>query len=245
MEENNSVNIKHKVQDYWTSRVEKFSELKLEELNSDMAERWLIELEKYLPKGLKSTIKILDIGTGTGFLALLLARCGYNVIGIDLTKDMIKSANKTAKTLNIKADFCVDDAEKPDFATESFDVIVTRNLTWILPNLEKSYVNWYMILKKGGVIINFDGDYCRENVEYKNLEEHAHKVINDSQWDLYEKIKSDIREVSFDRPNWDSELLDKIGFRDIIIDNTLGDRIYLEKDKFFNPTPIFTIVASK
>ena len=30
------------------------------------------------------------------------------------------------------------DAEKPDFAPHSFDVLVTRNLTWGLPHLAEA-----------------------------------------------------------------------------------------------------------
>ena len=38
--------------------------------------------------------KILDVATGTGKQAFAFARNGYNVIGIDLSKEMLKVANK-------------------------------------------------------------------------------------------------------------------------------------------------------
>ena len=34
---------------------------------------------------------VLDIGVGTGFLSIMLAEMGYNVVGIDLSEAMIKN----------------------------------------------------------------------------------------------------------------------------------------------------------
>lgn len=96
---------------------------------------------------------------GTGFFACLFAAEGHEATGIDLTPDMIKHAEHMAAVLGLDATFRIMDAENPDFEPESFDVLVTRNLTWTLPHVEKAYREWYRILKPGGVLINFDADY--------------------------------------------------------------------------------------
>lgn len=118
--------IKEDMEKYWTQRAEKFSALRKREFLSEKHAQWLQELEKYLPNG--KTLNILDIGTGTGFFALLLAERGHHVTGIDLTAEMIKEANRLSEELHLSADFCVMDAEEPKFPKGSFDAIVTRKL---------------------------------------------------------------------------------------------------------------------
>ena len=104
------------------------------------------------PRG--RTLRVLDVGTGTGFFACLLAAEGHEATGIDLTPDMIAHAGHMAAVLGQDVRFLLMDAEEPDFEDESFDVLVTRNLTWTLPHIEKAYREWFRILKPGGVLLN-------------------------------------------------------------------------------------------
>lgn len=235
--------MKEEVIDYWTSRAEKFNELKLQELESYMRKRWLKELNEYLPA--QKGLKILDIGTGTGFFCFLLGGEGHDLTGIDLTQQMIYEARKSSEQLGISAAFYVMDAENPEFDDNSFDAIVTRNVTWTLPDLKKAYQKWYKLLKDGGVIINFDADYCRENSDIKLSEKHAHSAITQAQWDSYEKLKAELRPITKPRPEWDVDLLKIAGFEKITIDEQVGNRIYCDQDQFYNPTPIFAIIARK
>ena len=46
-------------------------------------------------------------------------------------------------------------AEELTFAPESFDVIVSRNLTWNLHDPKKAYQSWERVLKSGGLLLNF------------------------------------------------------------------------------------------
>ena len=150
--------IKHRVTHYWSHRAEGFETQRLREFESEKKDRWLNELAKYLPQG--RPLRVLDIGTGTGFFACLMAEEGHEAIGIDLTPEMIDHARHMAAVLGLDAHFQIMDAEETDFASESFDVLVTRNLTWTLPHIARAYREWYRILKPGGVLINFDADYC-------------------------------------------------------------------------------------
>ncbi len=163
--------------------------------------------------------------------------------GIDLTGGMIDEARRTSSILGIPVDFYVMDAEKPDFAPHSFHVLVTRNLTWGLPHLAEAYANWHTLLKPGGLLINFDADYCRENISLPLPEHHAHKDISSRLIREYENFKDTLRSSQQPRPQWDQELLTAAGFHDIAIDTSVWKRIYADFDEFYNPTPIFTITA--
>mgnify|MGYP000482475991 FL=1 len=53
-----------------------------------------------------------------------------------------------------------------EYEDESFDVVITRNLTWTLPDVDKAYKEWHRVLRKGGVLLNYDANYAN----MKNLD---------------------------------------------------------------------------
>ena len=233
--------IKNRVTAYWSQRAGDFAQLRIRELESGKRELWLAEIDKYLPAGQK--LDILDVGTGSGFFAMLLGVEGHRVTGIDLCPDMIEEARKTAALLGVLAEFHVMDAERPDFSLSSFDAVITRNLTWTLPHLPEAYRNWRGLLKPGGVLLNFDADYCREKKERPLPANHAHKKVSPALAAEYEQIKDQLRPGQRPRPEWDAELLTEAGFHDIQVDSSVWERLYRDMDEFYNPTPIFTISA--
>lgn len=234
--------IKNDMANYWSRRAENFSRLRQREFASEKHEQWLAELDRYLPRGRK--LDILGIGTGTGFFAFLLAERGHHVTGIDLTPDMIREAKKTAERIGISPDFYSMDGEAPDFPPRSFDAIVTRKLTWALPDLPRTYRNWHRLLKPGGIFINFDADYCREKPPSSLPAQHAHQDVGEELMSEYERMKNLLRPTQRPRPEWDAELLALAGFSHITIDPDVWQRVYREKDEFYDPTPGFAISAT-
>lgn len=234
--------IKQEMAGYWSRRVEQFSALRCREFGSEKHQQWQEELEKYLPAG--RALDILDIGTGTGFLAFLLAERGHRVTGIDLTAEMVAEAERIGRALGISARFCVMDGECPAFPPRSFDAIVTRKLTWTLPHLDRAYASWHTLLKPGGVLINFDADYCRERQDAPLPAHHAHEGIGAELMEEYARMKDQLRPLQRPRPQWDAELLRQAGFRSVAVDTGVWGRIYREVDEFYDPTPGFAITAT-
>lgn len=235
--------IKEKIVDYWTERTGSFSDLRCKEFFSDKKDLWLAEISKHLPD--QKPLRILDLGTGTGFFCFLLAQLGHQASGIDLTESMIDKARELSKQLQIKADFHVMDAESPDFPDGSFDLLISRNLTWTLPNLEKAYGNWRRLLKPGGRLINFDADYHHQQPDTQLPANHSHKTMSQELMAKHERIMQELRKAQAPkRPAWDEELLTQAGFKNIAIDPTTWERIYAVKDELYNPVPIFCITAT-
>ena len=238
--------LKYRISSYWTRRAPSFAEQRARELSSGKRGRWLAELDRWLPGG--RGLDVLDIGTGTGFFALLLSERGHRVTGIDLSEEMIRYAKQSAERIGADAVFHVMDAEKPDLAPAGFDAIVTRNLTWALPHLEDAYAAWGKLLRPNGVLVNFDADYCRRtadavDAETELPENHAHKQVSQELIDENEQITLELSAHQLPRPQWDVGLLLDAGFERVTVDTGVWARVYAEKDEFYNPAPIFTIAA--
>lgn len=236
---------KQEIKSYWNKRSLEFSNLRRSELKSSMAEKWLEQIHKTMI--LRPGMKVLDVGTGAGFFAILLQNEGMNVTAIDLSEEMIKEAQQLAEEYTSGVEFKVMDAEALSFKEETFDIVLARNVTWILPHPDKAYREWLRVLKPGGVLLNFDADYGRESfVKDKQLlpSHHAHHHIQDELLKQCEKIKSELVISSKRRPDWDVYFLENEGCK-VCLDENISQDIYLEKDIFYNPAQMFRIRAEK
>ncbi|MCL2511395.1 MAG: class I SAM-dependent methyltransferase [Bacteroidales bacterium] len=69
------------------------------------------------------SLKILDVGCGTGRHAIELSKRGYNVTGVDLSESQLKRAREKAEAANLVIDFQCQDARNLPFNGE-FDVAI-------------------------------------------------------------------------------------------------------------------------
>jgi ubiquinone/menaquinone biosynthesis C-methylase UbiE len=99
--------------------------------------------------------KVLDVGVGTGFLSTMLAEMGHDVVGIDLSEEMIKNARKKMDARGLKVKLELGDAENLPFEDESFDAVVNRAVLWTLPNPKKALSEWKRVLKPNGSLCFF------------------------------------------------------------------------------------------
>jgi SAM-dependent methyltransferase len=100
---------------------------------------------------------VLDIATGTGFIALIAAGLGQRVTGIDLAEPMLAIARDQAARLSLAIDFRHDDALTPAFQPASFDVITCRHFLWTLRAPVEALTNWRALLRPGGRVVAIDG----------------------------------------------------------------------------------------
>ena len=69
------------------------------------------------------SLKIIDVGCGTGRHSIELTKRGYHVTGIDLSDSQLARAREKAKQFNLKIDFQKHDARNLPFNSE-FDVAI-------------------------------------------------------------------------------------------------------------------------
>lgn len=239
--------IEERVKNYWTRRSHDFGAVRKNELANAMGTRWLEELQKHLPQG--KPLEILDVGTGTGFFAILLGHLGHYVVGIDLTPAMLEEAKSQARALGVTAEFLQMDAQALDFGDGRFDVVLSRNLTWTLPDPQKAYAEWLRVLKPGGILLNYDADYAA-NVRSESTQNRS--VAPDSPYGHVGMTQEMQREndaitLALDlgkaRPAWDAVTLANLGAQCCRTDLTVGKRVLGPSD--LEHAPMFGVFAIK
>ena len=102
---------------------------------------------------LRPGFRILDIGSGTGYPALLAAQIvgrSGSVTGIDVAGDMLAVAERKAKRLGLtNVTFRVGDASNLPFEAGLFDAVTSRFCLMFLPEIPKAAVEIARVLKPG------------------------------------------------------------------------------------------------
>ncbi len=237
---------KERISNYWNKRSTSFAKLRQEEIESPTGELWIKELTRNIDSDKR--LKILDVGTGTGFFSILLSRMGHEVTGVDFSNEMIAEARQLSLKYGVDVDYYTMDAENLEFPDRTFDLVISRNLTWTLTNPEKAYSQWIRVLKKGGILLNFDAEYSKESFSHTSKllpKEHAHNQIDHELLEECDAINKTLPLGHKTRPEWDMNVLNMLGCNDIAVDKTVSKRIYSEINHFYNPTPMFLIKAIK
>ena len=267
------------IESYWSTRTEGYSEVNEKELKGMQKKAWLHTLEKEIEgiafteeiqegkpgrntqKEKKEQLRILDIGTGPGFFPMILAEAGYHVTAVDYTPGMLeKAAQNASKFIGEKSkniEFKRMDAQNLEFADESFDVVISRNLTWNLPQPEAAYREWLRVLRKGGKLLNFDANwygylYDEEKREaYENDRKNVEKVSLDDHYlctdiDRMEKIALQVPLSETKRPAWDIKVLRELKAEKIQIDEDIWQQVWSEEEKLnYGSTPMFMVKVVK
>ncbi|KUO11137.1 class I SAM-dependent methyltransferase [Streptomyces sp. DSM 15324] len=98
---------------------------------------------------------VLDLGCGTGSLALLAAEQGHRVTGVDLSAPMIERAR--AKLAGRDAVFLLGDAAEPPVGDRRFDTVLVRHVLWALPDPAGVLRHWRDLLRPGGRLVLVEG----------------------------------------------------------------------------------------
>lgn len=109
---------------------------------------WTAELATIPDSG-----RVLDIGTGTGFVALLAAELGHQVTGIDPAPTMLAAARARAANQGVNVTFKEGVTERLPFDDASFDAVTARHVIWTLLEPAQAFAEWHRILIPGGKLL--------------------------------------------------------------------------------------------
>ena len=149
------------------------------------------------------------------------------------------------------------DAQNLEFPDSTFDVVISRNLTWNLEHPEQAYREWHRVLRPGGILLNFDANWYgylydeekreayeqdRKNVESQSLEDHY--LCTDI--DAMERIARKVPLSHITRPQWDTEVMEETGFEEISWDTDVWKRVWSEEERLnYASTPMFMVTGRK
>ena len=114
----------------WTERSDNYNYYVVDELGTDRVEKWLARIRKNAPE--KEHLKVLDAGCGPGFFSVILSLAGHDVTGIAGSDRMLEHARENAANFKVSPTLLNGDFGKLPFPDETFDLVISRNVTHII-----------------------------------------------------------------------------------------------------------------
>lgn len=255
--------LKDENETYWTKRAAGYSEVNKDELRTQQNATWTRELTERIslafPGAQPAELRVLDMGCGPGFFSIILARAGFRVTAGDYTPAMLEEARENARAQGVEEaiEFQHMDAECLQAADATFDVVVSRNLTWNLPRPERAYAEWLRVLKPGGLLLNYDANWYahlydeglrrayeadRQATQQAGIkDEYA-----DTDIDAMEGIARQMPLSPVARPAWDEGVLKGLGAAHVEVDAQVWQRVFSPEERVnYASTPMFRVVARK
>lgn len=96
--------------------------------------------------------KILDLATGTGWTSRVVAKRGAQVIGADISTELLAFATEQAKAEGLNIAYQVGDAEKLPFADGEFDAVISTCGVMFASRPEAAAAELGRVCRKGGRI---------------------------------------------------------------------------------------------
>ena len=225
---------------YWSGRAREYSELHEGELASERGEAFgrlvaalVSEAEGRTGEGRaaegratesEGCLRALDLGCGSGMMSILLARAGCEVTGVDFSADMLCQArdNAVGHDVGSRVMLVRSDVHGLPFDDATFDLVLTRKVTWVLDRVEDVYAEALRVLRPGGLFANIDAPYGQAfAAAAARGEEPVHPTQTLEQLRTRNAIVADLPISHVDRPEWDMRTLEALGARRVTCDPDL------------------------
>lgn len=149
MNKNNKSDHYKKQLDYFSNEFGKSNQYKL----SSWQKTYIDRIKKELLGNSYKGKTLIDIASGSGYVAVEMARLGLDVVATDLTSEVIRNLNKYKKQFslsNLRAVKCF--AEKIPLPDKSVDFIVANAILEHIPDEQRAIDEWKRILRPHGKI---------------------------------------------------------------------------------------------
>ncbi|AJE45747.1 class I SAM-dependent methyltransferase [Celeribacter indicus] len=146
------------IRDYWSRRAQTFDLAFGHRIApGPEADAWAQPMRDHLGP---DPARVLELACGTGEVTRLVHNLGHEVTALDFSEDMLRVArDKHAGKPRLR--FLLADAGRTMEHGESYDAILCRHLVWTLVEPEAAFADWFRILRPGGRLLIYDGDWTR------------------------------------------------------------------------------------
>lgn len=110
-----------------------------------------LEMYRLISGALTKEMKVLEIATGTGLIAVNIADSVQSIVATDFSPKMIETAMKKGAPDNVQ--FAVEDATALSFSDQTFDAVIISNALHIMPDPGLVLKNIRRVLKPNGLLI--------------------------------------------------------------------------------------------
>jgi 2-polyprenyl-3-methyl-5-hydroxy-6-metoxy-1,4-benzoquinol methylase len=110
--------------------------------------RWARRV-KMLSNHLRSGMSVLELGCGTGYFTRELARCGAEVVAVDVSPELLEIARADCPAANVRYE--IQNACALSYSNACFDSVVGSSVLHHL-DIRKALAETYRVLKESGTI---------------------------------------------------------------------------------------------
>ena len=125
-------------------------------------------------------LKVLEIGCGLGTDGAQYAEAGADYTGVDLTDAAVDLARKRFELFDLPGKFQTADAERLDFADESFDLVYSHGVLHHTPETQKAIDEVHRVLRPGGraVVMLYHRDSYNYRINISILRRVGARLLN-------------------------------------------------------------------
>ena len=182
----------------------------------------------------KRKIRVLDVGCGPGEYCRIMYNLGFNVTGVDYSKNMIKTAIKKSKGTKIR--YKVGDIYHLPFKDTSFDLVICMDVIQNTLDGKKAIKELKRVVRANGNLILTTLNKNSINALYYNLAEKLKSM-------LYSNNEIDHWFLERYNPFKFKKMLENAGFSNISISGVYIFPKSLRKfEKLFNKFKIYKLM---
>lgn len=150
--------LREDIRDYWSDRSATFDLAFGHRIpQGPEARAWQQPMRDHLGP---APLRVLELACGTGEVTRLVHDLGHDVTALDFSDAMLAVARaKHAGKPRLR--FLLADAGRTMEPDAAYDAILCRHLVWTLTDPAAAFEDWLRILRPGGRLLVYDGDWAR------------------------------------------------------------------------------------
>ena len=136
---------------------------------------------------IEAGMRVLDVATGTGNVAIRAAQAGAEVVGLDIAPELFEAGRRRAGEAGVEVEWVEGDAEALPFEDDSFDRVLTAFGTTYTTEHDQAANELVRVCKPGGEIVM--ANWCPGSIParisslLRRLEmEETRSAIDPSEW---------------------------------------------------------------